>query len=192
MNNPVPCLLTPQLPPWQQHPDVQYCQHRSLAMNTILNQFCPPRPHNLPAMYLRKNIQLPRSPNSAFSPTVCFTISYSLSPASHLHLQPIIASFISKSLNHYVVGRDSVIGTATRYGLEGSDLNPSGNKTFRNVQQGPRACPASYTTANGSYLEVKWSERGIWHRGQRKSKPIPHLVLCAFIASYRVNFNYNT
>jgi hypothetical protein len=50
------------------------------------------------------------------------------------------------------VGRDSVVGIATRYGLDGPGIEPrwGGGRFFAAVQTGPGAHTASYTMGNGS------------------------------------------
>jgi len=42
-------------------------------------------------------------------------------------------------------GWDSVMSTASRYGLDGPESNPGGNKIFRAVQTDPKAHSTSYT-----------------------------------------------
>ena len=60
------------------------------------------------------------------------------------------------------VGRDSSVGMATRYSLEGPGSNPGGGvRFFAPVQTGPGAHPASYTM--GSFPGVKWPGRGVVH-----------------------------
>ena len=51
------------------------------------------------------------------------------------------------------VGPGSVVGIATRYGLDGS--NPGGGEIFRTVQTGLGAHPSSCTMGIGSFLGVK-------------------------------------
>jgi len=48
----------------------------------------------------------------------------------------------------HVVGQDSSVGIATRYGLEGSD--PGGARFSAPIQMGPGAHTASYTMGTGS------------------------------------------
>ena len=53
------------------------------------------------------------------------------------------------------MGRDSVVGIATHYGLNGP------GDIFRTRPTGPGAHPASYTTGTGSFLGVKHEGRGV-------------------------------
>jgi len=59
------------------------------------------------------------------------------------------------------VGRDSSVGTATRYGLDGPGIESRWGKRFSApVQTGLGANPASYTMGTGSFPGVKRPERG--------------------------------
>ena len=53
-------------------------------------------------------------------------------------------------------GRDSALGIATRYGLDGPGSNPDGG-----VQTGSGAHPSSYTIGTGSCPGVKRPGRGV-------------------------------
>ena len=62
------------------------------------------------------------------------------------------------------MGRDSSVGIATRYGLDGPGIEFRREARFSApVQTGPRAHPASYTTGTGSFSGVKWPGRGVDH-----------------------------
>ena len=63
------------------------------------------------------------------------------------------------------MGRNSSVGIATRYGLDGPGIESRwGGVTFSApVQTDPGAHPASYTTGTGSFLGVKWPGRGADH-----------------------------
>ena len=62
------------------------------------------------------------------------------------------------------VGRDSSVGVATRYGLDGPEIDPRWRALFSApVQTGPGAYPASCTMGSGSSLEVKRPGRGADH-----------------------------
>jgi hypothetical protein len=61
-----------------------------------------------------------------------------------------------------MTGRDSSVGIATRYGLDG-DRIPMATRFSASVQTGPGAHPASYTTGTGSFPGVNWSGRGMDH-----------------------------
>ena len=59
-------------------------------------------------------------------------------------------------------GRDSSVGIATRYGLDGPGIESRwGTKFSASVQTGPGAHPASCIMGTGSFLGVKWPERGV-------------------------------
>jgi len=67
---------------------------------------------------------------------------------------------LHKSLLH-VVGRDSSVGIATRYGLDGPGIESRwGTRFSALVQTEPGAHPASYTMGTGSFPGVKRPERG--------------------------------
>ena len=58
-----------------------------------------------------------------------------------------------------IVGRDSSVGTATRYGLDGPVIESQwGAKFSAPIQNGPGAQPASYKTGTGSFPGVKRPE----------------------------------
>jgi len=69
------------------------------------------------------------------------------------------------------VGRDSSVSTATRYGLDGPEIESQWGVRFSGpVQTGPGAHPASYTTGTASFSwGVKRPGRGVDH-------PPPHLA----------------
>jgi len=55
-------------------------------------------------------------------------------------------------------------GTATRYGLGGPGIESRWVARFSTpVQTGPGVHLASYTMCTGSFLGVKWTERGVNH-----------------------------
>ena len=63
-----------------------------------------------------------------------------------------------------IVGRDSSVGIATRYGLDGpEDRIPVGARFSEPVQNGPGAHSASCTMGTGSFLGVKRPGRGADH-----------------------------
>ena len=61
--------------------------------------------------------------------------------------------------------QDSLVGTATRYGLDGRGIESrwGGARFFAPVHTGPGAHPDSSTMGNGSFSEVKRAERGVDH-----------------------------
>jgi hypothetical protein len=61
-----------------------------------------------------------------------------------------------------LVGCDSSVGIATRYGLDGLVIG-SGGEISTPVQFGPGAHPSSYTIGSGSFLGVKRPARGTDH-----------------------------
>ena len=62
------------------------------------------------------------------------------------------------------MGRDSAVGIATRYGLEGPGIECRWRRSFPHpFQTGPGAHPASYTMGTVSFPGVKRLGRGIDH-----------------------------
>jgi hypothetical protein len=62
------------------------------------------------------------------------------------------------------VGRDSSVGIATRYGLDGLGIESRWGARFSApVQSGPGAHPASYTVGTGSFPGVKPPGRVVDH-----------------------------
>ena len=61
------------------------------------------------------------------------------------------------------VGRDSSVGIATRYGLDGPGIESRGAIFSAPLQTGPGANPASYTMGTGSFPGVKRPGRGVDH-----------------------------
>ena len=65
---------------------------------------------------------------------------------------------------HLARWRDSSVGIATRYGLDGQGIESRWEARFpAPVQTGPGAHPASYTTGTGSFPGVKRPGRGVDH-----------------------------
>jgi len=61
-------------------------------------------------------------------------------------------------------GRDSSVGIATRYGLDGPGIESQWGRDFpHRVKTGPGARPASYTMGTGSFPGVKRPGRGVDH-----------------------------
>jgi len=61
-------------------------------------------------------------------------------------------------------GKDSAVGTAIRYGLDGPGIESRLEARFSApVQTGSGAHPASYTMGNGSFQGVKRSAGGVDH-----------------------------
>jgi len=64
----------------------------------------------------------------------------------------------------YYKGRDSSVGIATRYGLDGPGTESRWGARFSApVQTGPVAHPASYTMGTGSFLGVRRPGRDADH-----------------------------
>jgi hypothetical protein len=61
------------------------------------------------------------------------------------------------------VGRDSLVGTATPYGLGGRGIESRWGQFSAPVQTGPGAHLASHTVGAESFPGVKRSERGVDH-----------------------------
>ena len=62
------------------------------------------------------------------------------------------------------MGRDSSVGIASRYWLDGpGDRIPVGARFSAPVQTGPGTHPASYTTGTGSFPGVNRPVRGVGH-----------------------------
>ena len=77
-------------------------------------------------------------------------------PSLHTH----ISSFYQRSN----MDRDSSVGIATRYGMDGpGDRIPVGARFSAPVQTGLRAHPAPYTMGTGSFPGVKRPQRGVDH-----------------------------
>ena len=61
-----------------------------------------------------------------------------------------------------LMGRNSSVGTTTRYGLDDAEIESRWGTRFSTpVQTGPGAHPASYTMGTGSFPGVKRSGRGV-------------------------------
>jgi hypothetical protein len=68
------------------------------------------------------------------------------------------------TLSTQCVGRDSVVGIATRYGLDGPGIESRWGARFSaRIQTGPEAYPASCTMGTGSFPGVKRPGRGVDH-----------------------------
>jgi hypothetical protein len=78
--------------------------------------------------------------------------------------QSCTTSFVFRSLLRLRRGRDSSVGIATGYGLDGPGIEPRwGARFFAHVQTGPGAHPASCTMGTGSFAGVKRPGRGADH-----------------------------
>ena len=87
-----------------------------------------------------------------------------------------IALFISiptrpfLSVPYLFMARDSSVGIATAYGLDGPEIESRWGARFSpHAQIGPGAHPASYTMRTGSFPGVNWPGRDVDH-------PPPHLA----------------
>jgi hypothetical protein len=61
------------------------------------------------------------------------------------------------------MGRDSLVGIATSYGLDGQGIGPVGARFFAHFQTGPGAHPASSTMGTGSFPGLKRPGRDADH-----------------------------
>jgi hypothetical protein len=63
------------------------------------------------------------------------------------------------------MGRDSSVGIANRYGLDGPGIESrwGGARHSASVQTGPWAYPAFCTIVTGSFQGGKWPGRGVYH-----------------------------
>jgi hypothetical protein len=88
------------------------------------------------------------------------------------------------------MGRDSVVGIATRYGLQGPGIETRWGARFSTpVQTGPGAYPASCTMGTGSFPGVKRPGRGVDHppSSSAEVKEIEELYLYSpSVPSWRV------
>ena len=91
--------------------------------------------------------------------------------------------------------RDTSVGAATRYGMDGPGFKCRGEIFAAPVQTGPGAHPASYTLGTASFPGGKAAGAWGWPpnpilapRLKRKSRAIPLLPPWAFLACSRVNF----
>jgi len=70
-----------------------------------------------------------------------------------------------------LLGRDSSVGIATRYGLDGLEIESRCEARYSSpVQTGPGAHPASCTLGTGSFLWVKQPGRGFNHQTHLEPK----------------------
>jgi len=68
------------------------------------------------------------------------------------------------SVTSWIWSRDSAVGIATRYGLDGPGIESRGEERFSApVQTGSGAHPASCTVGTGSFPGVKRPVRGVDH-----------------------------
>ena len=93
------------------------------------------------------------------------------------------------------MGRDSSVGTATRYGLDGPGIESWWEARFSSpVQTDSGVHPASYTMGTGSFPGVKRPGRGADHPPHialiLKSGAFPLHPFWAFAACSRVNFTF--
>jgi hypothetical protein len=94
------------------------------------------------------------------------------------------------------VGRDSSVGTASRYWLDGPGLESRCEARFHSpVQTGPGAHPAFYTMGTGSFPGVKQLGRGVGYPSPssaavKDGTTIALLPLWAFVSCSRVTFHF--
>jgi hypothetical protein len=95
------------------------------------------------------------------------------------------------------VGRDSSVGIATHYGLDGPGIESRWGARFSApVQKGPGTHPASYAMGTGSFPGAKRQGRGVRHpplssaEAKERVELYPLLHPWAFVACYRMNFTF--
>jgi hypothetical protein len=79
-----------------------------------------------------------------------------------------------------VVGRDSSVGIATRYGLDGPGVESLWERDFPPVQTGPGAHPAFCTMGTGSFPGVKRPGRGVEHPPTSSAEVKERVQLCLY------------
>ena len=104
---------------------------------------------------------------------------------------------VTSYTKYYIIteGRDSSVGIATRFGLEGPGIESRCGRDFSApVQTGRGSHPASYTMGPGSFPGVKRPRRGVDHpslsSAEVKEGAIPLLPLWVFVACSRMNFTF--
>ena len=81
-----------------------------------------------------------------------------------LFLQILVINYLKLCTMYSGVGWDSSVGIATRYGLDGPEIESRWGARFSApVRTGPGAHPASCTMGTGSFPGVKRPERGVDH-----------------------------
>ena len=78
-----------------------------------------------------------------------------------------LKSYVETHINYSIVfltGRDTSVGIATRYGLDGLGIESRWGVRFSaHIQTGSGAYPASYIMGTGSFLGVKRPGLGFGH-----------------------------
>ena len=95
------------------------------------------------------------------------------------------------------VGRDSVVGIATRYGLDGPGVESRWGRDFPHPSRpalGPTQPPTVGTESPGGKAAGawRWSPTPILRRDERQSRAIPLLPFWAFMACSRVNVTFTS
>ena len=87
---------------------------------------------------------------------VPFFPSSALAYAHSIHRRPSSSPRPSQLLSTLIVRRDSSVGIATRYEMDGPGIASRMRARFSHpMETGPGAHPASYTMGTGSFLAVK-------------------------------------
>ena len=85
-------------------------------------------------------------------------------PLIHSPPQPTFTTSKFSKLSDVFVGRDRLVGIATRYGLHGPGIESRWEARFSaSVLTGTENHPASYIMGTGSFPRVKRPGRGIYH-----------------------------
>ena len=115
---------------------------------------------------------------------------------------PLLFSKGLKIKSNYIkifVGRDSSVGTATRYGMDGSGIESrwGGGEIFRTCPDRPWGTPGLLYNEYRDFSGVKRPGRGVDHPSpssaevKGNSRAILLLPLWSFVAFSRVTFNVN-
>jgi len=103
-----------------------------------------------------------------------------------------------RRLHKFIWSRDSAVDIATRFGLDGPEIESrwegGGARFSAPVQIVPEAHPTFSTMDTGSLPGVKWPGRGVDHpplsSAEVKERAGPYFrSLCIFTAGYRANLN---
>ena len=108
---------------------------------------------------------------SVFYAAVC-RLSSCLTVSSPFWVRTVLAGLLLFYSDSTVLwGRDSSVGIATRYGLDGPWIETRWGARFSApVQTGPGEHPASCTMSTGSFLRVKRPGRGVAHPAQSSAE----------------------
>jgi hypothetical protein len=93
------------------------------------------------------------------------------------------------------VGRDSSVGVATRYGLDGRESNPCGGEFFRTRPDGPWGQPillhTGYRVFPGGKPDGAWRWTPTASSTEVEGSAIYLLPLCTIVACQNFTFTFN-